>query len=238
VKAFLLAGGRGERLRPLTLALPKCLVPVNGVPLLDIWLDLCARHGITDVLVNVSQHPLLVERHLQGRLHVPPRVELLIECVPRGNAGTVAAARAFIEREDDFWILYSDMLTDVDLTAMASAHQQHDGVLTMGLFHAPVPTAVGIVDLAEDGRIMGFTEKPTHPTSDLANAGIYLTRPELLDRIPRRSLVDFGQDVFPALAGRMFGHVIEQFALDIGTPEALAMATTAWTTHRAVRRSA
>jgi len=238
MKAFLLAGGLGERLRPLTLTMPKCLVPVNGVPLLDIWLELCARHGITDVLLNVSQHPQLVRDFLKQRTGKLPRVELLVEAAPRGTAGSVAAAHAFAEGESDFWILYSDMLTDVDLTAMADAHRQHDGVLTMGLFHAPVPTAVGIVDLAQDGKILGFTEKPTHPKSDLANAGIYLARPELLAQIPRGSLVDFGHHVLPKLTGRMYGHVIEQFALDLGTPEALAAAAHAWAARVPARRSA
>jgi mannose-1-phosphate guanylyltransferase len=237
MKAFLLAGGLGERLRPLTLTMPKCLVPVNGVPILAFWLDLCADHGITHVLLNVSQHPALVRDYLQQRSGLP-HVELLVEDAPRGTAGTVAAAREFVDGEDDFWVLYSDMLTDVDLSAMSAAHRRHDGVLTMGLFHAPVPSAVGIVDLAEDGRILRFTEKPQQPTSDLANAGIYLARPELLDRIPSGTLVDFGHHVLPALVGRMYGHVIEEFALDIGTPEALTLAASAWASRRTVRRSA
>jgi mannose-1-phosphate guanylyltransferase len=237
VKAFLLAGGLGERLRPLTLTRPKCLVPINGTPLIEIWLDLCALHGITDVLLNVSQHPALVRDYLDRRSG-PPRVELLIESAPRGTAGTVREARAFVEDGEDFWILYSDTLTDANLSAMAAAHQKNDGVLTMGLFHAPVPTAVGIVDLASDGRIVAFTEKPEMPMSDLANAGICLARTELLARIPQGPLVDFGHHVFPGLIGRMFGHVIDGYVLDIGTPTALAAAETTWAERAPSRRSA
>jgi mannose-1-phosphate guanylyltransferase len=238
MKAFLLAGGLGERLRPLTLTMPKCLVPVNGVPLLDIWLDLLVRHGITDVVLNVSQHASLVREHLRRRAGMLPRVELVIETLPWGTAGSVAAARAFVADEEDFWILYSDMLTDVDLTAMAEAHRRHAGIITMALFHAPVPTAVGIVDLDADGRIRGFVEKPPRPTSDLANAGIYLARRELLRRIPRGSLVDFGHHVLPQLVGQMYGYVIEEFAVDVGTPEALASAAQAWAARMPVRRTA
>lgn len=237
MKAFLLAGGLGERLRPLTLTMPKCLVPVNGTPLLDLWLDLCVEHGITEVLLNVSQHPTLVRDHLQRTRRTTPHVELLVEAAPRGTAGTVAAASSFVAGEEDFWILYSDTLTDANLTAMAETHRRHDGVLTMGLFHAPVPSAVGIVDLAEDGRITGFTEKPSHPTTDLANAGMYLARQPLLTAIPEGSLVDFGHHVFPALAGRMYGHVIDEYVLDIGTPPALAAAEQTWA-GRAARRMA
>jgi mannose-1-phosphate guanylyltransferase len=227
VKAFLLAGGLGERLRPLTLSLPKCLVPINGEPLLGIWLDLCAQHGVTDVLLNVSQHPALVREYLRGRQGAP-RIELIVEPAPQGTAGTVMANRDFVRDEEDFWILYADTLSDADLSSLRVAHTRHDGVVTLGLFRAPVPTAVGIVDLALDGRVVAFTEKPLAPRSNLANAGICLARPELFDAIPQRPSVDFGHDVFPQLVGRMHGHVIEQFVLDIGSPSALEAAEATW----------
>jgi mannose-1-phosphate guanylyltransferase len=229
VKGFLLAGGIGERLRPLTLTMPKCLVPINGTPLLDIWLDLCALHGITEVLLNVSQHPDLVRAHLRRRTR-GPIVQLVVEGVPQGTARTVLAHRGFVASEADFWILYADTLTDVDLSAMRAAHRTHDGLATLGLFRAPVPSAVGIVDLDATGRIVRFTEKPAHPTSDLANAGITLARAALLDAIPEAPMSDFGHDVFPRLAGRLHGHLIEQFVLDIGTPPALEAAQRTWTT--------
>jgi mannose-1-phosphate guanylyltransferase len=103
-------------------------------------------------------------------------------------------------------------------------------VATIGLFRAPVPTAAGIVTLDASGRIIGFDEKPARPRSDLGNAGIYLARAALLDRIPvGLPIVDFGYHVFPSLAGELYGHVIEQFVMDIGTREALAHAAEAWT---------
>lgn len=229
MKAFLLAGGLGERLRPLTLSMPKCLVPIAGRPLLGLWLDLCARHGITEVLVNVSQHPDQVRRFIDARRARVPRVTLVVEASPRGTAGTVLANRQFVADEESFWVLYSDTLTDADLDAMAAAHRAHTALLTMGLFRAPVPAAAGIVDLDESGAVVGFEEKPSHPRTDLANAGIYLARQGLLDRIPtERSLVDFGRDVFPRLVGEMRGYVIERFVMDIGTPAALAIASEAW----------
>jgi mannose-1-phosphate guanylyltransferase len=232
VKAFLLAGGLGERLRPLTLSLPKCLVPINGVALLDIWLDLCAVHGVTEVLLNVSQHPDLVRAHLARRRR-DPVVHLVVEAAPIGSASTVSAHRDFVALEEDFWILYADTLSNVDLTAMRTAHRRHEGMATLGLFRAPVPTAVGIVDMTPDGRIVRFTEKPAHPTSDLANAGICLARAALMNAIPTTPMVDFGHHVFPPLAGHLYGHVIDQFVLDIGTPAALEAAQTAWATRAA-----
>jgi mannose-1-phosphate guanylyltransferase len=233
VKGFLLAGGLGERLRPLTLSLPKCLVPIDGTPLLGYWLDVCARQGVSEILLNVSQHPEQVRAYLDGWLG-PPTVTLVVEPRPVGTAGTVAANRAFVDGEQSFWIFYADNLTDVCLADMLATHQRHDALLTMGLFHAPVPSAAGIVELDAGGWVVGFEEKPARPRSDLANAGIYLARHGLLDRIPARpGIVDFGHDVFPAMTGEIHGHVIEQFIADIGTPTALETATTAWARHSA-----
>ena len=227
-KAFLLAGGLGERLRPLTLTMPKCLVPVDGVPLLAYWLDLCARQGVTNVLLNVSQHADQVREFLSTRPSVPA-VRLVVEQQPSGTAGFVAAHREFVTGEESFWIFYADNLTDIRLADMAEAHRGHDGLATIGLFRAPVPTAAGIVDLDETGRIVGFAEKPAQPRTDLANAGIYLARTGLLDRIPvGPRVVDFGHDVLPPLVGRLHGHLIDQFLMDIGTPDALSRAATAW----------
>jgi mannose-1-phosphate guanylyltransferase len=101
---------------------------------------------------------------------------------------------------------------------------------------------VGIVEMEQDGRIVSFIEKPQQPKSDLANAGIYLARPQVFDFIPADAasgaLVDFGHDVLPRIVGRMYGHVIEQFTLDIGTPEALDRAASLWASCGSVKRSA
>jgi mannose-1-phosphate guanylyltransferase len=230
LKAFLLAGGRGERLRPLTLSVPKCLVPVNGAPLLGIWLDLLAGQGITDVLLNVSHHVDSVRAFLSARGGRAPGVHLVVEAEPMGSAGTVAANRWFVADEADFWVFYADNLTNARLAPMLASHQSHDGVLTMGLFHAPDPRAAGIAELDRAGRIVGFTEKPAQPAGDLANAGIYLARRAVLDLLPAPiGVVDFGLHVLPRLVGRMYGHIIEDFLMDIGTPASLERASNAWT---------
>lgn len=228
MKAFLLAGGLGERLRPLTLTLPKCLVPIDGVPLLAIWLELCESQGVDDILVNVSQHAALVERFLNER-RCRARVTLVQEAAPRGTAGTVRDQRSFVGDSEEFWVFHSDNLTNVRLGPMIAAHRAHDALLTVGLFRAPDPTAAGIVLMGPDATIERFEEKPARPSSDLANAGIYLARRALLDELPRgNGLLDFGHDVLPRLAGRMRGYVIPEFLADIGTPLALERATQAW----------
>lgn len=233
MKAYLLAGGRGERLLPLTRTTPKCLVPISGRPLLEYWLDLLAREGVTDVLLNVSHHVDQVEQFLGART-AGPRVHLVVEAEPRGNAGTVSAHRAFASDVESVWVFYADNLTNMTLGSMWQHHTAHDGVATIGLFHAPNPRAAGIVTLASDGRIERFVEKPAEPESDLANAGVYLLRQEALVALPpAEGIVDFGHDVFPRLLGRMYGHVIDAFLMDIGTPSALQAAELAWA-HRSL----
>jgi mannose-1-phosphate guanylyltransferase len=228
MKAFLLAGGRGERLRPFTDHLPKCLVPIGGVPLLRIWLDLCKRSGVEKVLVNVSRNVGAVDRALHEST---PEIAVRVveEREPIGNAGTVLAHRDFVEGEDDFLVLYADNLTDARLEALVAFHQSHAEPLTMGLFRTADPAGAGIVELGEQGEVCAFHEKPTHAVSNLANAGVYVCRPALFDAIPRRSgIVDFAIDVFPALRGQLRAQLLAGYVQDIGTPEGLARARRDW----------
>ena len=231
MRAFLLAGGRGERLKPLTDSIPKCLAPINGRPLLGYWLELCAREGITDVLVNVSHHVEALRAFLSAWPGTSVRVRVVEETAPSGTATTVRRERAFVNGNEDFWVFYADNLSDLHTAPMLARHRAHHDPMTLGLFHTADPKASGIVGLDADGRVISFVEKPAHPESDLANAGVYLARTSLLDTIPDGpGLVDFGQHVLPALIGRMHGYVIPDFHEDIGTPERLDRAAAAWAT--------
>jgi mannose-1-phosphate guanylyltransferase len=228
MKAFLLAGGLGERLRPLTDRVPKCLVPINGVPLLSIWIDLCNRSGIDSVLINVSRHIDQVEEFLALQ-DLPINVRIVREKEPVGNAGTVLGNRDFVRGEDNFFILYADNLTDASLPSLLAFHRSHLGALSMGLFCTPTPRSSGIVELSSEGRIVGFHEKPAHPKGHLANAGIYVSRQALFDEIPHdRPIVDFGTDVFPRLIGQMYGQLLDGYLRDIGTPQSLAEGCHDW----------
>lgn len=229
MKAFLLAGGTGERLRPLTARMPKCLVPIRGTPLLAIWLEAFARQGVDDVLVNVSRFPEQVDAFLSGRGQSLPRVSVIRETTPLGSAGTVAANRRFVEGEESFWIVYSDNLTNVPLEAMLRFHRGHSGVLTVGLFRTPDPQSAGIVSVGPDGIVTAFCEKPENPDGNLASAGIYLARQALFDWIePREPVTDFGHHVLPHLVGRMHAIELGGFLADIGTPSRLARAEAEW----------
>jgi mannose-1-phosphate guanylyltransferase len=159
-----------------------------------------------------------------------PRVRLIVEEEPVGTAGTVGANRWFVEGMESFWVFYADNLTDVSLRSMLATHRRHRELLTMGLFRAPDPSAAGIVEMDREGRIVSFEEKPQKPRSNLANAGIFLARATLFAELPERDsgILDFGFHVLPRLLGRMHGHVVDQFLMDIGTPTALAKAAMAW----------
>ncbi|MCG8461673.1 MAG: nucleotidyltransferase family protein, partial [Holophagales bacterium] len=229
MKAILLAAGRGERLGELTRETPKCLVDIGGEPLLAIWLRLLARHGVGSVRINTHHLASRVEAFLRGHPATGLEVETRFEPRLLGTAGTVRAHRAWLAGGGSFLIAHADNLTSVDLTAMRRFHDRHDGPLTLGLFRTPSPTECGIARLDDRGRVVAFEEKPRRPESDLANAGVYLAREELLAWLPDEPAeLDFGFDVLPALAGRYYGWPITDFLADVGTPERLASARAAW----------
>lgn len=227
MKAFLLAGGHGTRLRPLTDSVPKCLLPVRGVPLLDIWLDSCARSGISEVLINLHAHAEAIERHLK-EFRPPVEVRLVREERLLGSAGTIAANRDWVEKEDTFNIFYSDVLTDADLTGLNEFHLEHSLVATIGLYRVPDPSRCGVARMDGSGVITDFEEKPTTPRSNLVFSGLMTAGRGLLDHIPAAVPADIGFHVLPRIVGKMRGYPISEFLLDIGTLENYAQAQATW----------
>lgn len=217
MKAFLLATGVGRRLRPLTSDLPECTVPIAGRPLLHYWLYLCKRYGITDLLISLHHHPDLMEAYLRKLENNSLRFRVFREDQLLGSGGTIAANADFIRNERDFYILYADNLTHVNLEALLKFHRARDGLLTMGLFHTPVPEQCGIVELDSQGLITSLVEKPAHPRSDLANAGVLVASPDLLSHIAQGTVVDLDHHILPKLVGRMHGYVIQEYPQDMGT---------------------
>ena len=226
MKAFLLAAGEGTRLRPLTETTPKCLVPICGRPLLAHWFDLFRRHGIEEVLINT--HHLADQVRAYVRSVEGVHVSVIYEPELLGSAGTLYANRDFVKGEDAFFILYADNLTHANLNALAAFHQSHPGIVTMGLFETSAPRQCGIVALDSEARIVHFVEKPAHPKSNLANAGIFVAQPGLFDFLSDRTPLDLGHDVLPRLIGRMYGFRIREYLLDIGTLENYRKAQEEW----------
>lgn len=239
-KAFLLAAGKGTRLRPLTDTVPKCLVPINGVPLLEIWIRQLEAAGISEVLINTHHLSDQVETFV-SRMARETTLSLATvhEATLLGSGGTVWHNRDFVADADAFFVVYADNLTPLRLADMAAAHKQYrrrGGLLTMGLFHAANPSACGIAQLDSCGKILSFIEKPLHPTGDLANGGIYVADRSIFDHFPvppgDGGVLDFGHHVLPRLVGNLYGYEIGCYFRDIGTPESYQAAQQEWPAER------
>ena len=228
MKAFLLAAGLGTRLRPLTDHLPKCLVPVGGRPLLDLWLDSLRAAGVDEALVNLHHLPDVVRGHLDAH-GGSPRVRTTFEPTLLGSAGTLRENRVVVGDDAVFLPVTGDDLTDFDLRLLTQALDAAPGAdAAVAVFHAPRPEACGILEVA-DGIVVSFEEKPASPRSDLANAGLYAFRTSVLDLVPAGTPVDIGAHLLPRLVGRCVAvDVGDAFLVDIGTPEALALAEAEW----------
>jgi mannose-1-phosphate guanylyltransferase len=227
VKAFLLAAGVGSRLRPITDTMPKCMVAIDGQPLLDIWLDAFDRAGVDEVLVNLHHLPDVVRGHLAARTGLPA-VRTVLEPELLGSAGTLIANREWVDGEEFFLACYADNLTDFDLRSLVEAHRHDDAIATWTVFHSERPWAGGVVEMDAAGRVTGFVEKPAHPVSDLTNAGMYAFHPSVLDQIDSVPPKDIGFDLLPRLVGRSRAVLVEGYFRDIGTADAYRRAGEEW----------
>jgi len=227
VKAFLLAAGKGTRLRPLTETTPKCLLPVGGTPLLSIWLELCRRHGIEEVLINVHAHPDAIREYLACNQN-GIRLRLFEEPTLLGSAGTVAANREWVSGERLFWILYADVLTNINLQVLVDFHVARQTAATLAVYRVPDPSRCGIVTLDENGVVKNFMEKPPIPVSNLAFSGVLIGTQQLLDEIPNRLPADIGFDVLPRMVNKMSAYEISDYLLDIGTIQNYKQAQATW----------
>lgn len=227
MKAFLLAAGVGSRLRPITDITPKCMLPIGGRRLIDIWLDAFDRAGVDQVLVNLHHLPDVVRRHVAAH-EGPPTVCTAYEPELLGSARTLAANRQWVEGEELFLACNADNLTDFDLRSLVDAHLEHSALATLTVFHSPDPSAGGVVELDAADRVIGFEEKPSQPVSDLVNAGMYAFHPNVLDEIDARRLKDIGYDLLPRLVGRAWAVPVEGYFRDIGTADAYRRACEEW----------
>ncbi len=226
MKAFLLAGGFGTRLKPLTDEVPKCLIPINGIPLLSYWFKLFEENNVTEVLINLH--------HLQKKViefcseyNGKVKIKLVYESELLGSAGTILANKDFIENEDSFLILYADNLTNVNLIELIVFYNIYEFPLTFGLFHSKNPSNCGIVDLDENGKIIDFEEKPQFPKNNLASSGIFVGRKNLFNFFDSKQTkfpYDFANDVMSKMIGQMDGKILDCYIRDIGTHEYLKVA--------------
>lgn len=217
-KAVILAAGLGTRLKPLTDTMPKCLAPIAGRPILDYWLRGLEHAGISDVLLNTHTFPEQMREYIRAQNEKGSfKIVEAYEPELLGSAGTLAAHPNFADDAQDIVVIYADNLSNMDLAAMKSFHRSHDDPFTMLLFRASEPSNCGIAELNEEQRIVSFVEKPEHPVSDLANAGVYVIDADAYGEIAAMKAFDIGFDVIPKFVGRMRGWLWEGYHLDIGT---------------------
>jgi mannose-1-phosphate guanylyltransferase len=227
MKGFLLAAGLGTRLRPITDTVPKCMLVIDGRPLLDIWLDAFDRAGVDEVLVNLHHLPDVVRRHVSARTG-PPVVRTFFEPQLLGSAGTLVANRHWVDQDEMFLACNADNLTDFDLRSLVEAHRRTGAIATLTVFHSERPSAGGVVEVDAGGKIIRFEEKPSEPVSDLTNAGMYAFQPCVLDEIDRMPPSDIGCDLLPRLVGRARALPIEGYFRDVGTVDAYRHAQQEW----------
>jgi mannose-1-phosphate guanylyltransferase/phosphomannomutase len=223
VKALVMAGGEGTRLRPMTASQPKPLLPVANKPIMEHVLRLLKRHGFTESVVTVQFFASLVRNYFGDGEEVGMSLQYATEEVPLGTAGSVKNAEDAL-RSAPFLVISGDALTDIDLSALVSYHKKQGALVTVALARVPNPLEFGITIADDDGRIQRFLEKPTwgQVFSDTVNTGIYVMEPEVLAEVPTGEPVDWAGDVFPRLveAGApLYGWVAEGYWQDVGTHE-------------------
>ena len=221
MRAVVMAGGEGTRLRPMTANQPKPLLPVVNRPLMEHVLRLLKRHGFDETVVTVQFLASLVRNYFGDGDELGMRLSYATEETPLGTAGSVRNAASALQ-DDTFLVMSGDALTDIDLGALVAAHRTQGALVTVCLARVPDPVEFGIVVTREDGRVERFLEKPSwgQVFTDTVNTGIYVMEPEVFAAVEAGTSVDWAMDVFPALmaAGApVYGHVAEGYWEDVGT---------------------
>jgi mannose-1-phosphate guanylyltransferase len=226
MRALLLSAGLGTRLRPITYTVPKCLVPIQGKPLLGIWLERLTQSGIGPFLINTHYLAGQVEVFIKSNPYCQS-VKLVYEKHLRGTAGTLIENLDFFEGEDGM-LIHADNYCLADLTAFQKAHHDRppECLMTMMTFITDSPSTCGIVELDERGVVVGFHEKIAQPPGNLANGAIYILSREFLKILGTDfdTAKDFSNEILSRFIGRIFSYQTSEVFLDIGTPEAYAIA--------------
>jgi NDP-sugar pyrophosphorylase family protein len=222
VKAVILAGGEGTRLRPLTLTVPKPVVPVVDRPFLRHQLDLLGQAGVTEVVFSVAYRPERVQAIFGNGSAVGKKIRYAVEATPLGTGGAVKNAEPHLD--DVTVVLNGDVLTDLDLAAVVRQHRERHAAATIVLTPVPDPSAYGLVEVDAEGWVRRFIEKPepSQITTNTINAGVYVLQTSTLELMPAGVPHSIERAFFPALLRRgdhVAAHVHRGYWIDIGTPE-------------------
>lgn len=222
LKAVILVGGEGTRLRPLTNSLPKSMMPVLNYPFLEHTIAYLKSHGIENIILALSYHPDVIQDYFGDGSDFGVKLTYVVENSPLGTAGAVKNAEQYLD--GTFFVLNGDIFTDLDLGDMLAFHQRKRAKITIALSWVDNPCAFGVVETDDEGRIQRFLEKPgpDQVTTNWINAGIYIIEPEVLKHVPAGSHYMFERGLFPLLLEHsepMYGYQYSGYWLDMGTPE-------------------
>lgn len=228
MKAVLLAAGLGTRLKPITDHTPKCLVPINGKPLLGYWLETLVKLGVTNILINIHYLPEQVKEFIKqspykSYITTVEEIELL------GTAGTLVNNRSFWQEKTTL-IIHADNFCCSDLTSMVKQHsnRQAETDATLLLFKTEQPKRCGVVKVDENKIIREFHEKVDNPPSNLASGALFIFSPNVYQKyfkhLKAKKHYELSIDVIPTMVGKLQGWLVDDFYIDIGSPETLKKA--------------
>ncbi|WP_309112383.1 NDP-sugar synthase [Saccharothrix sp.] len=221
-EAVVLVGGKGTRLRPLTLSAPKPMLPTAGVPFLTHLLSRIREVGITHVVLGTSYKAEVFEEHFGDGSTLGLELEYVVEDVPLDTAGAIRNV-AHLLREPDVMVFNGDILSGVDLRGVLETHRSNDADVTLHLVKVEDPRRFGCVPTDAEGRVTAFLEKTENPPTDQINAGCYVFKRPVIEAIPAGRPVSVERETFPGLlesGARLQGHVDTSYWLDLGTPAA------------------
>jgi mannose-1-phosphate guanylyltransferase / phosphomannomutase len=224
MKAIIMAGGEGTRLRPLTSLRPKPMVPIVNQPVMEHIVGLVKHHGIDKVVATLAFMPSFIQDYFGDGEEWGVEIKYAIEDTPLGTAGSVKNAEPLLDTDEPFVVISGDAITDIDLTEVINFHKERGAAVTIALKRVPDPLDFGVVITAEDGKIERFLEKPTwgQVFSDTINTGIYVVEPWVLGYIPAEESYDFSGDLFPKLMADghpLYGIAVEGYWCDVGSRE-------------------
>lgn len=228
MRAIVLVGGEGTRLRPLTWAVPKQMLPVAGLPMIERVLGQLARHGVDDAVLSLGYLPDAFASAYPGGVAAGVRVSYAVEPEPLDTAGAIGFAAASAGIEETFVVVNGDVLTDLDLGALVAFHADRRAEGSIALHPVDDPSAFGVVPTGEDGRVSAFVEKPPpgDAPTNLVNAGMYVLEPSVLERIAKGRRVSIEREIFPAMVAdrSLYARADPSYWIDTGTPAAFLSA--------------
>lgn len=226
MKALLLAAGLGTRLRPITNTMPKCLVPINGKPLLEYWIENLLHVGVNKILINTSYLSDKVEHYINNS-QFKDKINLIHEEELLNTGGTLLANKKFFDN-GTFMLIHADNLTICNFNDFIDAHKNRpvNCDITMMLFKSDHPSSCGIVELDKNNIVQKFYEKVDKPPSNLANGAVYICEPSIfkfLEDLDKKN-IDFSNDVLPSFMGKINTYLNDEYHRDIGSVESYALA--------------